>query len=161
MFINLKVRIKKMIKCKNECPLGKFEGCCFFCEVKGCKEKCTEAPSDCDSAIQIAETNAFDEEKALAEFQGNQIALLQNIASLVKQKKEIEAQEADLKVKLQEAMEAYGFKKFTSDVLNIIYIAATTSVSLDSAKLKKKYPEIAAECSKTSNKKAYIKIEVK
>lgn len=144
-----------MIKCKNECPLGKFEGCCFFCEVKGCKEKCTEAPSDCDSAIQV------DEEKALAEFQGNQIALLQNIASLVKQKKEIELQEADLKVKLQEAMEAYGIKKFTSDILNITYIAATTSVSLDSAKLKQKYPEIAAECSKTLNKKAYIKIEVK
>lgn len=101
------------------------------------------------------------EGKELAEFQGNQIALLQNIASLVKQKKEIEAQEADLKVKLQEAMEAYGIKKFTSDILNITYIAATTSVSLDSAKLKKKYPEIAAECSKTSNKKAYIKIEVK
>ena len=147
-----------MIKCKNECPNGKFEGCCFFCEVKGCKEKCTKAPADCEDAI--ADETFTDEEKTLAEFQNKQLTLLQTIANLVKHRKEIEEQEAEVKVKLQEAMEACGIKKFSSDVLNITYIAATTSVSVDSTKLKKKYPEIAAECSKTSNKKAYIKIEV-
>ena len=55
-----------MIKCKNECPVGKFDGCCFFCEVKGCKEKCTENPSDCGDAIKVDDVlQEQDEEKAL------------------------------------------------------------------------------------------------
>mgnify|MGYP005758409777 CR=1 FL=1 len=102
-----------------------------------------------------------DEEKALEAFKGGQLEVLKNIAAIVQQKKDLEAKEADLKVKLQTAMETYRIKKFTSDILNITYVAATTSTSIDSAKLKKKYPDIAAECSKTSNKKAYIKVEIK
>lgn len=151
-----------MIKCKTECPTGRFEGCCFYCEVKGCKDKCGQAPGDCEDAIMVDDVvSEQNEEQALEAFKGGQLAVLQGIASVVQQKKELEAKEAELKVKLQEAMEAYGIKKFTSDILNITYVAATTSTSIDSAKLKKKYPDIAAECSKTSNKKAYIKVEVK
>ena len=149
-----------MIKCKTECPVEKFEGCCFFCEVKSCKEKCTKAPSDCEDAITV-DDEPVNEEKALEAFRGNQLTVLEQISKLIIQKKEIEKAEADLKVKLQEAMEQYGIKKFTSDILNITYVAATTSTSIDSAKLKKLHPDIAAECSKTSSKKAYIKIEVK
>ena len=146
-----------MIKCKNECPEGKFEGCCFFCEVKGCESKCDKAPSDCEDAIQ----EEGSEEQALAEFKGNQLTVLQAIVSLIQQKKAMEDEEEKLKAKLKEAMELYGIKKFSSEVLDITYVAETTSVSIDSAKLKKKYPDIAAECSKTSNKKAYIKVTVK
>lgn len=142
-----------------ECPVEKFEGCCFFCTIKGCKDKCNKAPSDCEDAITV--DDATNEEQALEAFKGNQITVLEQISKLVIQKKEIERAESDLKVKLQEAMEQYGIKKFTSDVLNITYVAATTSTSIDSAKLKKLHPDIAAECSKTSSKKAYIKIEVK
>jgi hypothetical protein len=58
-------------------------------------------------------------------------------------------------------MEAYGIKKFTSDILNITYVAATKAESVDSTKLKAKYPAIAAECVKVSNRKAYIKVELK
>lgn len=151
-----------MIKCKNECPVEKFDGCCFFCEIKGCKDKCTENPSDCGEAIKVDDVvQEQDEEKALEAFKGGQVAVLQGIASIIKQKKALDAQEADLKTKLQEAMELYGIKKFESDILNITYVAETTSTSVDSAKLKKKYPDIAAECSKTSNKKAYIRVSVK
>lgn len=151
-----------MIKCKNECPVGKFDGCCFFCEIKGCKDKCTENPSDCGEAIKVDDVvQEQDEKKALEAFQGGQVEVLQGIASIIKQKKALDAQEADLKAKLQEAMELYGIKKFESDILNITYVAETTSTSIDSTKLKKKYPDIAAECSKTSNKKAYIRVSVK
>ena len=58
-------------------------------------------------------------------------------------------------------MEKCNIKKFESDILNITYVAESTKTSIDSAKLKKKYPAIADECSKTSNKSAYIKVEVK
>jgi len=144
-----------MIKCKNECPLGKFEGCCHSCPDYGsCADGCSEVPENCGESIQ-------DEETALAEFQNQQLVVLNQIAEVVNAKKKCEEQEKALKDKLKEAMEKNGIKKFESDILNITYIAATSSTSIDSAKLKKKYPDIASECSKTSAKSAYIKVEVK
>ena len=144
-----------MIKCNNECPLKKFDGCCHSCpHIEGCTDACESEPKTCGEAI-------FDEETGLMTFQEQQVAVLQQIADLVTAKKKIEAQEKELKDKLKEAMEKYSVKKFDSDILKITYVAATTATSIDSAKLKKKYPVIAKECSKTSNKSAYIKVEVK
>ena len=76
-------------------------------------------------------------------------------------KKAIEEQEKAMKAALYEAMEKYGVKKFESDVLNLTMVYPTTSTSVDSAKLKKKYPEIFAECSKTTTKSGYVKITLK
>ncbi len=144
-----------MIKCENTCPLGKFDGCCHSCPEFGkCKDVCSEDFKKCGCST-------VDEETALETFKSQQIAVLQQIASLVTTKKQIEAQEKELKDKLKGAMEQYGVKKFESDILNITYVAETTSTSIDSAKLKKLHPDIAAECSKTSKKSAYIKVEVK
>lgn len=144
-----------MYKCENACPLGKFEGCCHCCpEFGSCAEKCSEHPDTCGEST-------FDEETALATFKSQHIAVLKQIASVVNAKKQCEAQEKELKDQLKKAMEEYGVKKFESDILNITYIAETTSTSVDSAKLKKLYPKIAEECSKTSKKSAYIKVEVK
>lgn len=147
-----------MIKCKNSCPLDKFDGCCFECELKEtCDEICELIPSECGDSIIEEES----EETALQVFQQGQVTVLKEIANIVTQKKKLEDQEKKLKEKLQEAMEKCNIKKFESDVLNITYVAPTTATSIDSAKLKKKYPKIAAECSKTSNKKAYVKVSVK
>ncbi|MPM68115.1 hypothetical protein SDC9_115046 [bioreactor metagenome] len=144
-----------MIKCKNECPLGKFSGCCHFCsEYDSCADGCSEVPENCGESLP-------DEETALATFQVQQLAVIQKIADICTQKKALEAVEKEMKDKLKEAMEKANIKKFESDILNITYIAATTSTSIDSAKLKKKYPDIANECSKTSAKSAYIKVEIK
>ena len=144
-----------MIKCNNECPLEKFDGCCHSCpHIEGCTEACESEPKTCGEAT-------FDEETGLVTFKEQQLAVLQQIADLVTAKKQIEAKEKELKDKLKEAMERCSIKKFDSDILKITYIAATTATSIDSAKLKKKYPAIAEECSKTSKKSAYIKVEVK
>jgi len=144
-----------MIKCNHECPLKKFDGCCHSCpHIEGCTDACESEPKTCGEAT-------FDEETGLVTFKEQQLAVLQQIADLVTAKKQIEAQEKELKDKLKEAMERCSIKKFDSDILKITYIAATTATSIDSAKLKKNYPDIASECSKTSNKSAYIKVEVK
>ena len=144
-----------MIKCNNECPLEKFDGCCHSCpHFEGCEEACESEPNTCGEAI-------FDEEAGLIAFQEQQLAVLQQVADLITAKKKIEEQEKNLKDKLKEAMEKFNVKKFDSDILKITYIAETTATSIDSAKLKKKYPAIADECSKTSKKSAYIKVEVK
>lgn len=147
-----------MIKCKNSCPLDKFDGCCFECELKEtCDESCELIPSECGDSIIEEES----EETALQVFQQGQMAVIQKIADIVTAKKKLEEQEKELKEKLKEAMEKCNIKKFESDILNITYVAATTATSIDSAKLKKKYPDIAAECSKSSNKSAYVKVSVK
>ncbi|HOA83849.1 MAG TPA: hypothetical protein PKV92_07825 [Thermodesulfovibrio thiophilus] len=144
-----------MIKCNNECPLGKFDGCCHSCpEIEGCKDACESNPNTCGEAT-------FDEETGLVAFKEQQISVLQQIADLITTKKKLEEQEKELKDKLKEAMEKFNIKKFDSDILKITYIAETTATSIDSAKLKKKYPAIAEECSKTSKKSAYIKVEIK
>jgi len=101
------------------------------------------------------------EETGLQVFQQGQLAVLQKIVDIVTAKKKLEEQEKELKEKLKEAMEKCNVKKFESDILNITYVAETTSTSIDSTKLKKKYPDIAAECSKTSKKSAYVKVTVK
>ena len=147
-----------MIKCKNSCPLDKFEGCCFECDLKEtCEEACQLNPSECgDSIMQDAE-----EETGLQVFKQGQMAVLKQIADIITTKKKLEEQEKELKEKLKEAMEKCNIKKFESDILNITYVAESTKTSIDSAKLKKKYPEIAAECSKTSKTSAYVKVTVK
>lgn len=146
-----------MIKCKNSCPEEKFEGCCVQCPER---ESCSDV---CEQVINYAKcTDAIiNEETGLTEFKNQQLQVLQQIATVVKMKKQCEDQEKELKDKLKQAMERFGVKKFESDILNITYVAPSTSTSIDSAKLKKNYPEIAAECSKTSKKSSYIKVEVK
>ena len=146
-----------MIKCKNSCPTGKFDGCCFECELKdGCEEVCGMLPTECGDSIMEE-----SEETQLELFKQGQVAVIQEIANIVTEKKKLEETEKALKVKLKEAMENCNIKKFESDILNITYVAETTATSIDSAKLKKKYPDVAAECSKTSKKSAYVKVVVK
>lgn len=144
-----------MIKCNNACPLGKFIGCCQCCPENGnCPEACEYEPVDCGDST-------FDEESGLVAFQKNQLATLDGVAALVKQKKELEEREKSLKAALFAAMEKYGIKKFESAVLNLTYVAPTVSHGIDTAKLKKKYPDAAADCAKDTPKAGYVKITLK
>lgn len=73
-----------MIKCNNECPMKKFNGCCHFCPDRGfCEYSCSEDHNTCGEAT-------FDEETALQEFKNTQLATLNAIASLTAHKKAIE-----------------------------------------------------------------------
>lgn len=144
-----------MIKCANACPLNRFDGCCHCCpEYDSCGEGCNELPDKCGEAT-------YDEESGLQVFQNSQLAILQEITTIVQTKKAAEEREKVLKAQLQTAMEKYGIKKFESDILNLTYVAPTSATSVDSAKLKKKYPAIFTECSKTSAKAGYVKITLK
>lgn len=142
-----------MIKCKNSCPTGQFEGCCFECNIKtNCKEACGLNPSDCENATIIEET-------ALETFKNS--AIIQKIFDLMLTKKQLEEEEKQLKEKLKEAMEFYGVKKFESDHLTITYVAETITTTIDTSKLKKKYPEIVKECSRETKKSAYVRVSIK
>lgn len=144
-----------MTKCENPCPYGKFDGCCWNCPDRvNCYDPCLERPNKCGQAT-------FDEETALQEFRTTQLATLNAIASLTAHKKAIEEQEKTMKAALYDAMQKFGIKKFESDVLNLTLVAPSNSTTIDSAKLKKKYPAIAAECSKPNPKAGYVKITLK
>lgn len=145
-----------MIKCNTAlgCPKDK-DICCTICdEVAECDSKCDVEVISCGFAV-------IDEESGLVLFQQKQVAVLQEIAGIITSKKILEETEKELKAKLLMSMESCGIKKFTSDILNITYVAETTATSVDSKKLKEKHPKIFKECSKTSNKSAYVKVEVK
>ena len=144
-----------MIQCKNACPLGKFAGCCSCCpENQACQSACEEIPATCADAT-------FDEETGLATFQKSQLATLEKITALVNQKKALEDQEKTLKAALFAAMEKFGIKKFETEILNLTYVPATVAHGIDSAKLKKKYPDAAADCAKDTPRAGYVKITLK
>ena len=144
-----------MIQCKNECPLERFGGCCRSCPDRAdCPEACEHEPGSCGEAT-------FDEASGLVAFQNTQLATLNAIASLTAHKKAIEEQEKAMKAALMEAMEKYGIKKFDSDLLTLTYVAPTVTHGIDSAKLKKKYPDVAAACAKDTPKAGYVKITLK
>ena len=144
-----------MIVCKDLCPIHKEQICCFLCgERETCPEACyVEKPTECPDRVERGGELTPAEEKVLP--------IMQTIRNLALQKKAIEAREKDMREKLKAAMEQFGVKSFDNDLVKVTYIAATTSRTVDTAALKKKYPAIAEECSKVSNKSAYIKIEVK
>lgn len=144
-----------MIQCKNACPLGKFAGCCSCCpENQACQSACEEIPATCADAT-------FDEESGLATFQKSQVATLNAISALVAHKKAVEDQEKTLKAALFTAMEKFGIKKFETEILNLTYVPATVAHGIDSAKLKKKYPDAAADCAKDTPRAGYVKITLK
>lgn len=130
--------------------------CCFCCDRK---DSCEEVCGDADMAHDCPD--AFDEEAALVTMKKDAAAVIKAIAALTIQKKKIEEQEKEMRVQLMKAMEQYGVKKFESDSVTFTYIAPTVRNSIDSAKLKKEMPDVAAKYMKTSNVSASVKIEVK
>lgn len=149
-----------MIKCKlatvdGGCPKKK-EICCHECEEFGnCSSACGEEdPAKCGDAI-------FEGSTELEVFKSKEATVIKAISDIVTQKKSLEDQEKMMKEQLQKAMEQHGIKSFDNEVIKITYVAESVRNSVDSAKLKKKYPDIAAECNKSSNVKAFVKIEVK
>lgn len=145
-----------MIKCKNPCPLDKFDGCCGVCPEKpACSDSCTRDPYTCEDAIK----EAGDTE--LAAFKSAQLKTLDAISALISHKKAVEEQEADLKKQLYAAMEQFGIDKFESDVLILTRVQPTTAETLDGAKIKKNYPDVAKECTKVQKRAGYVKITLK
>lgn len=102
-----------------------------------------------------------NEETACTVFQNEQLTVIQGMISLLEQKKTLEAREKEMKDQLKAAMERHNIKAFKTDEISIAYVAETTATSIDSAKVKKKYPQIYEECQKTSKRSAYVKITVK
>ena len=77
------------------------------------------------------------------------------------QKKEAEANAEKIRQMLLEKMREEGVKSFEDERIKITYIAPTTIETIDSAKLKRELPEIAARYKKISNRKDSVRITLK
>ena len=132
--------------------------CCFYCDRK---DSCEEACGDAKDGLAQDCPDAFDEETALLTMKKDAAAVIKAIADLTIQKKKIEEQEKEMRVQIVKAMEQYGVKKFESDSVTFTYTAPTVRNTIDSTKLKKELPDVAAKYTKTSNISASVKIEVK
>ena len=128
--------------------------CCFHCQEKGdCPHSCLDIPKMCGAFVQ--------EETELQVIQSAVPEAINIITEINIQKKKLDEQEKLMRQKLLEAMETYGIKKFENEHITFTYVAPTTKTTIDSTKLKKKYPDIAEECSKVSNVSASVRISVK
>lgn len=147
------------INCKiaTDCPLD-LTICCATCGMKdNCQNSC-----DCQNMLDPhhcpeAEVTASD----IVAFQSNVPDTLKKITDLIKLKKQLDDQEKELKVTLQKAMERYGIKSFENDQIKMVYVAPTSRDTVDTKALKKKYPEIVEQYTKTSAVSASVRITLK
>ena len=140
--------------CQDTCPVYGANRCCFDCpNGEGCNEHCSYDPEICGRL-----TDAPDD---LQVFQNQYMTVFQRIADFEMQKQRIDDEESVLREQLYKAMTTYGFTDLENDILKIKVVAPTTQTKIDTAAIKKKYPAIAAECSKTNNVKGYVRITVK
>lgn len=62
-----------------------------------------------------------------------------------------------MREKLREAMEKYGVKSFETPEIKFTYVAPTTRTSIDSTKLKKDLPDVAAKYKVSASVKITVK----
>lgn len=93
------------------------------------------------------------------------IALVERAQAIIEEadrrKKEAEAQLEQVKDAIQKALEENGMTKYEDDRIRINLIAESKRVTIDSARLKKELPDVAAAYSKESVTKATIRIALK
>lgn len=144
-----------MVRCKNTCSITGDNLCCRYCNrFENCEDACGSTPEECEDAI-------IEEESGLELFQEVNLEPIAKLTKLMTEIKRMEAESDELRDNLKAAMEKYNVKKFEGDGVTITYIEPTTRTSVDSTKLKKKYPDIAEECSKVSNVSASVRISLK
>lgn len=145
--------VMKMIKCLQAIEDNAVcQQCCMFCEKrKTCDEVCTSLIDSCEYQIHPSEMK----------IPGTVQKVIDDISELAVQKKSIEDQEKKMKEKLVKAMEKYDVKSFENDRVKFMYVAPSERKSIDSAKLKKQYHDIAEECTKVSPVKSSVRITVK
>jgi uncharacterized protein YpuA (DUF1002 family) len=145
-----------MIKCKEgDCPNGQGNICCCDCpDSPNCAYVCDGNPDECSLSYT-------EQTQELIPFQSKAMAIMQKIVDLNIQKKQLEAQDKDVRQQLEKVMGEYGITSFENDLLKVTYVAPTTRTTIDSAKLKKELPAVAEKYSKTSQVKGSVRIEVK
>ena len=83
------------------------------------------------------------------------------VGAQVEKKTALEAQTADMRQAILDAMEANDVDKFDGDLITITRVKATKRTTFDSTKFKEERPKTYAKYLKTGDVKASIRIKVK
>ena len=137
------------------CPEDNKSICCCECSVEGCCYRCEDSPETC--GLSYEEQTPTE----LVPFQSKAMTVMKQIADLDLQKKQLEAQDKEVRQTLQKLMDEYGIKSFENDILKVTFIDATVRATIDSKRLKEELPAIAEKYTKRSTVKASVRIEVK
>jgi len=98
---------------------------------------------------------------ALVAFQNEAALTIQAVANLERNIKELKTQEEEMRESLQAAMEKFGIKSFSNDVVSFTYKDAYERKGVDSDKLRAEFPEAYRTCEKITKVKASVTIKVK
>ena len=105
----------------------------------------------------------LSEEQKLDLFTKKYMTAFMKIREINELSKQLEDSLKDIKENLGVMMDKYGIKSVKNSLIGITRVGASSSVSLDTARLKKEDPELFEQIfkrfNKTTNKKAYTKIE--
>ena len=112
-------------------------------------------------AEKNGETYAAPKQEVIIAQQAEIVRLTRTIDNLNEQKKEAEAALDEIKQVLIKAMKNNGIKSLENDYIALTYVAPTTRSTIDSARLKKELPDVAAAYSKTSEVAESLRIKVK
>ena len=86
---------------------------------------------------------------------------LLDLMSIKKQQQELEEREKAIKEMMLPQMKELNLKKVENEVIQVIYKPVTSRESVDSAKLKKDFPDIANQVRKISEVKESLQIVLK
>ena len=145
-----------MSKCKySDCPHGHGNTCCGYCSDRDkCDSRCEDTPENCGLHTEAETTDVVP-------FKSKAMVIMQKIVDLNIQKKQLEAQDKEVRQQLEKVMGEYGIENFENDLLKVTYVKPTTRTTIDSARLKKELPAIAEKYSKVSQVKGSVRIDVK
>ena len=112
-------------------------------------------------AEKSGEIYAAPKQEVIIAQQAEIVRLTRTIDSLNEQKKEAETRLDEIKQVLIKAMKHNGIKTLENDYIALTYVAPTTRSTIDSARLKKELPDVAAAYGKTSEVAESLLIKVK
>lgn len=113
---------------------------------------------ECESNFVLYERKSLEIDFVDAE---KILSVQRALKTLDLKKKELEDQEKEMKQALIKKMEENGVKSIDNDLFKITYVEGYERESIDSTRLKKEKPEIAAEYIKSSTVKASVRITLK
>jgi putative phage-type endonuclease len=98
-------------------------------------------------------------------FGQNEVTMWANKVAQIEQSlfqfKKLEEQYKEAKQKLHDAMEQYDIKKFDTETITITRILPGERKSIDTTRLKKEHPQIAADYEKVTKTKGSVRITLK
>ena len=112
-------------------------------------------------AEKNGEIYAAPKQEVIIAQQAEIVRLTRTIDSLNEQNKEAETRLDEIKQVLIKAMKHNGIKSLENDYIALTYVAPTTRSTIDSARLKKELPDVAAAYRKTSEVAESLRIKVK